>query len=104
MEDGMSCALYTKTYCMKRLILFAFALISLVSGYSQPNQACYKDTSLVREGYFRKDTLYSVRPEFQKGDWNLYWDFALTKIKSEQHYADVGAKKTGTWKEYYKNG
>lgn len=88
---------------MKRLFLPLAAMFVAISAYSQPQMACYLDTSLVDEFYGRKDTSWAVKPQYQKGDWNLYWDFALTKIKSEYHY-DNNADKIGVWREYYKNG
>lgn len=88
---------------MKRLFLSIGAVFLAVSAFAQLNQACYSDTALIDELVYRKDTVWAVKPTYQKGDWNLYWDFALTKIKSEYHYTEKGAK-TGTWKEYFKNG
>jgi antitoxin component YwqK of YwqJK toxin-antitoxin module len=88
---------------MKRLILLAVLATTAFSAQAQLNQACYSDTALVEELIYRKDTTWVIKPVYQKGDWNLYYDFALTKIKSEYHYTDQGVK-TGTWKEYYRNG
>jgi antitoxin component YwqK of YwqJK toxin-antitoxin module len=88
---------------MKRLFLSVATVLFAVSLNAQLNQACYADTALIDEVVIRKDTSYMVKREYQKGDWNLYWDFALTKPKSEYHYTDKG-EKTGTWKEFYKNG
>lgn len=92
---------------MKRLFLSSVVAILAISAQTsvcaQPQQACYKDTALVDEVYGRKDTMWVVKPTYQKGDWNLYWDFALTKIKAEYHFNN-GSEKIGVTKEYYKNG
>ncbi len=88
---------------MKRFILSAVLVTTAVFAYSQPNMASYNDTSMVEELIYKKDTTWQVKPMYQVGDWNLYYDRALTKIKSEYHYTDKGAK-TGIWKEYYKGG
>ncbi|HTF02856.1 MAG TPA: hypothetical protein VK826_02490 [Bacteroidia bacterium] len=88
---------------MKRLILLAVLATTAFSAEAQLNQACYTDTSLVDELIYRRDTVWVIKPAYQKGDWNLYYDFALTKIRSEYHYTDKSVK-TGTWKEYYKSG
>jgi antitoxin component YwqK of YwqJK toxin-antitoxin module len=88
---------------MKSFLFAVTLLFAGISGIAQPNMACFHDTSMVEEQIFKKDTIYVVKHNFQQGDWNLYYDYALTKIKSECHYTDAGAK-TGTWKEYYKNG
>lgn len=88
---------------MKRFILSALLVTTAVIAYSQPNLACYKDTAMVEENIYKKDTVWTVKPIYQTGDWNLFYDYALTKLKSEYHYTDQGVK-TGIWKEFYKGG
>lgn len=88
---------------MTRFIFAVTLLFVGISGFAQPNMACFRDTSMVEEQIYRKDTGWVVKQNYQKGDWNLYYDYALTKIKSEYHYTDAGVK-TGIWKEYYKGG
>lgn len=82
----------------------AFALVFAgIPAFAQPNMACFKDTSMVDENIYKKDTVWSVKPAFQHGDWTIYYDYGLTKIKQECHYEENGLK-TGVWKEYYKGG
>jgi len=88
---------------MKKLIFSLVLTFTSIAAFSQDNSACYQDTGLVEQLYIRQDTVWVVKQQYQKGNWNLYWDFALTKVKSEIHYNNYGGK-SGTWKEYYKNG
>ncbi len=88
---------------MKSFIFAVTLLFTGISAFAQPNMACYRDTAMVDEQIFKKDTVYVVKHNYQQGDWNLYYDYALTKIKSESHYTDAGVK-TGIWKEYFKGG
>ena len=89
---------------MRKFICISMFVFGAISAFAQPNLTCYRDTSMVDEIIFRvKDTSWVVKPVLQQGDWNIYYDFNLTKIKSEVHYTDKGVK-TGIWKEYYKNG
>jgi antitoxin component YwqK of YwqJK toxin-antitoxin module len=99
----MRYALTTKTPVMRKFIFASLLALVSISAFAQPNMACYRDTAMVDENIYRKDTVWSVKTSFQSGDWNLYYDFGLTKIKSEYHYTDKGVK-TGIWKEYFKNG
>lgn len=88
---------------MKKFICAATLVFAGIYAVAQPNMACFRDTSMVEELIYKKDTVWTVKPEYQKGDWNIYYDYALNKLKAECHYTDQGIK-TGTWKEYYKNG
>lgn len=89
---------------MKRLILVVILAASAFSAYGQLNEVCYNDTSLmVEEINRRNESSWSVKEQYQHGDWNVYYDFALTKLKAEYHYTDKGVK-TGIWKEYFKSG
>lgn len=89
---------------MKRLFLIAFFATSTLSVFAQLNEVCYTDTSLmVEEINRRNESSWSVKEEYQHGDWKVYYDFALTTLKAEYHYTDKGVK-TGIWKEYFKSG
>lgn len=88
---------------MKRFISVSILLFAGFSVFAQPNMACFRDTSMVEENIYKKDTVWTVKPMYQKGDWTIYYDYALTKVKAECHYDDNGTK-TGIWKEYYKGG
>lgn len=93
----------TKNRFMKKFICVSILLFAGFSAFAQPNLACYRDTALVDEHIYKKDTVWEVKPVFRKGDWIIYYDFALTKVKAECHFDDNG-NKTGVWKEFYKNG
>ncbi len=96
---------------MKTPLLLIFSLFSFFTlnaqgqkdSTAEKNQVCYKDTSIVDLNYSRVDTSYTVREQFRKGDWELFYDFALTKKMAEYHY-DKSGNKTGHWIEWYENG
>lgn len=89
---------------MKALLFSSLALCCVLSLPAQEkNQACYKDTSLVDHVYSRIDTSYSIRTQFRKGDWELFYDFALTKKMAEYHFDNDG-NKIGENIEWYENG
>lgn len=89
---------------MKRLVLVAFIATSSFSVYAQVNEVCYTDTALMVEGFDRKgQSVWALKNEYQVGDWNIFYDFSLKKIKSESHYTTTGVK-IGVWKEYYPSG
>jgi antitoxin component YwqK of YwqJK toxin-antitoxin module len=85
---------------MKRAFLI-FSLLLVVSGLSaQTNEACYLDSSLIESSTDRNGGVsYSVRQSLRKGDWTIYYDFALTKKRSEWHFLADG-KRTGIWREF----
>lgn len=89
---------------MKTSIALFFSLFGFFALNAQEkNQACYKDTSLVDRNISRIDTSYNVRDEFRKGDWELFYDFSLTKKMAEYHF-DKEGNKTGRNVEWYENG
>jgi antitoxin component YwqK of YwqJK toxin-antitoxin module len=85
------------------LFLFLFAGVFSLSAQEEKNQACYKDTSIVDISITRSDTSYVIHEQFRKGDWELFYDFALTKKMGEYHF-DKDGKKTGHHVEWYENG
>ncbi|HEU4716974.1 MAG TPA: hypothetical protein VFU15_04045 [Bacteroidia bacterium] len=89
---------------MKKAILLLLVFPALYAhAQSDVNQVCYHDTTLVDMIPGKKDTTYAVKPQFRKGDWNIYYDFQFTKMKAECHYDKDGAK-TGTWKSWFRDG
>jgi antitoxin component YwqK of YwqJK toxin-antitoxin module len=89
---------------MKTLLLFSVFTFSVFAMHAQEkNQACYKDTSLVDRATSHFDTTYSIREQFRKGDWELYYDFGLTKKMAEYHF-DKNGNRTGENIEWYENG
>jgi antitoxin component YwqK of YwqJK toxin-antitoxin module len=85
------------------LFLFLFAGAFSLNAQEEKNQACYKDTSIVDINITRADTSYTIREQFRKGDWELFYDFQLTKKMGEYHF-DKDGKKTGHHVEWYANG
>lgn len=96
---------------MKTSLLLLFSLFSFFTLNAQiqqdsiveKNQVCYKDTSIVDRNISRIDTSYIIRDQFRKGDWELFYDFALTKKMAELHF-DKNGNKTGHCVEWYENG
>ncbi len=89
---------------MKRLVLAFIFAASTVSASAQLNEVCYNDTSLMEQEITRIGSeAWLLKAAYQKGDWNIYYDFALTKLKAELHYTDKGVK-TGIWKEFFQSG
>ncbi len=96
---------------MKTLLLLIFSLFSFFTlnaqgqndSTAEKNQVCYKDTSIVDLVYSRTDTSYAIRDQFRKGDWELFYDFALTKKMGEYHF-DKNGNKTGHCVEWFENG
>ncbi len=89
---------------MKKFLFFAAAIATFSSLSAQDvNQSCFLDTALVEPLVSRSDTMYMVKPQFCKGDWEIFYDFQLTKKKAEYHFDKYG-NKTGVWKEWHANG
>ncbi|MDQ3109496.1 MAG: hypothetical protein M3R17_06335 [Bacteroidota bacterium] len=90
---------------MKTFLLSFFLFVSVftLNAQDEKNQACYKDTSIVDMNISRSDTSYALRDQFRKGDWELFYDFNLTKKLGEYHF-DKEGKKTGHSIEWYENG
>ncbi len=85
------------------LLVFAFFAGFQVLTAQEKNQACYKDTSLVDHNFSRIDTNYTIRDQFRTGDWDLFYDFGLTKKMAEYHFDKTG-NKIGHCTEWYENG
>ncbi|GAB4141393.1 MAG: hypothetical protein Fur0041_16610 [Bacteroidia bacterium] len=88
---------------MKRLLIIPFLFIFSLVQAQQANQVCVYDSSIVEASVYKTDTFYSLKQAFKKGDWEVYYDFALMQKKSEYHF-DKSGNPTGVWKEWFKNG
>ncbi|CAN5303808.1 hypothetical protein BH09BAC5_BH09BAC5_23310 [soil metagenome] len=89
---------------MKNILLFFVCSTAFLSISAQEkNQVCYKDTSIVERSFSRFDTTYTVRDLFRKGDWEMFYDFGLTKKMADYHFNNEG-NKTGNCLEWYENG
>ncbi|MCK6640828.1 MAG: hypothetical protein L6Q81_12160 [Bacteroidia bacterium] len=89
---------------MKRIVLIFSMALSAIAVKAQINEVCYLDSSLIQAFHDREGgTYYEVRPALRKGDWTIYYDFALTKKRSEWHFLADGTK-TGIWREYTNTG
>ncbi|CAN5807627.1 hypothetical protein BH11BAC7_BH11BAC7_27860 [soil metagenome] len=97
---------------MKNLVLFSFILLTFFQlnaqvrtvSLGEKSQVWYKDTTVVEiVKHLGKENTYALRPEFKKGDWELFYDEALLIKMAECHF--IGNEcKTGHWKEWYTNG
>jgi antitoxin component YwqK of YwqJK toxin-antitoxin module len=89
---------------MKTSLLFLLSFVSIFTLNAQEkNQTCYKDTSIVDRNISRLDTSYIIRDQFRKGDWDIYYDFSMTKKMAEYHF-DMNGNKTGHCIEWFENG
>ena len=95
---------FEETGFMKRFVLIFSMVLSTIGVYAQVNEVCYLDSSLIQSSRDRNGAIsYSVRPQLRRGDWNIYYDFALTKKRSEWHFLADGTR-TGLWREYTNTG
>lgn len=94
----------TENRLMKRITVFFSLFLACAGLMAQINEACYLDSSLIESSTSRDGSVtYAVRQSMRKGDWNIYYDFALTKKRSEWHFLADGTR-TGIWREYSGNG
>lgn len=88
------------------LLLFSLTASSLLNAQTAKdttakiNQAYYQDTTIVERIISRSDTTYQVREPFRKGDWDLFWDYSMTKKMAELHF-DKKGNKSGRCIEWY---